>query len=125
MIRRVPTRLRCGYEPGRTQGPRHPSARRRGATGAIARLTPELVEQIRAAKPGLLAELRERTGPTPKPSTATVVRLRLAMETEAGQRLEAILAIPRERYDGLRVLEMFHQHRMAGSTRIVRVEEVS
>ena len=86
------------------------------------RLTPELVEQIRAAKPGLVAELRQQP---PVASGTAVVRLRLLLEAEDGRRLEAILVIPRARYDGLRVLELFEEHRMAGTTRVVGVSEAA
>ncbi len=52
-----------------------------------------------------------------------MVRLRLLLEEEDGRRFVGILAIPRERYDGLRVLELFERHRLAGSTRVVEIRE--
>lgn len=52
---------------------------------------------------------------------APVVRLHLTLEAEGGARTEAILEVPRERYDGLRVIDAFERHRMAGSTRVVAV----
>jgi len=56
-------------------------------------------------------------------SSGAVVRLRLLLEAEDGRRCEALLAIPRARYDGSRVLELFEQYRMAGTTRVVGVSE--
>lgn len=54
---------------------------------------------------------------------AAVVRLHLTLEAEDGTRTEALLEVPRERYDGERVLELFERHRMAGTTRVVEVRQ--
>jgi hypothetical protein len=60
---------------------------------------------------------------SPRSYTGVVVRLRLLLEDEDGRRHEAVLFIPNERYDGVRVLELFEQHRMAGTTRVVNVTD--
>jgi hypothetical protein len=36
----------------------------------------------------------------------------------------AILKIPKARYDGVPVLELFEQHRMAGTTKVVQLHEL-
>ncbi len=83
-------------------------------------LTDDLRAAIRAHKPELLAALTHHH----QGGSKAVIRLRLLLEGEDGQRLEAILAIPGERYDGLRVLELFEQHRLAGTTRVVGISGV-
>jgi hypothetical protein len=65
--------------------------------------------------------------PSQEPDTAhtpSVIRLRLTLQQDDGERVEAILAIPTARYDGMRVLELFEQHRMAGTTRVISVLEL-
>lgn len=53
--------------------------------------------------------------------TADVLRLRLLLEAEDGRRYEAILAIPRARYDGLRVLELCERHLADRTTRVISI----
>jgi hypothetical protein len=52
---------------------------------------------------------------------APVVTLLLTLRHEDGALCEAILQIPKERYDGLLVLELFEKH-LATSTKVVKVE---
>lgn len=80
---------------------------------------------IRGNKLALVAALtRAANKPRSAPSVASVVRLRLILQQHDGTRTEAVLAIPKARYDGVRVLELFERHRMAESTRVVSVKEV-
>jgi hypothetical protein len=46
--------------------------------------------------------------------------LQLVFENSAS----AILEIPKASYDGVRVLELFEQHRMAGTTKVVQLHEL-
>jgi len=79
---------------------------------------------LREYKPALVAALMQAADDSCSTVSAVpVVRLRLVLKAEDGSRSEAVLAIPKARYDGLRVLELFERHRMAGSTRIVSVRE--
>jgi hypothetical protein len=87
-------------------------------------LTDELRAAIRANKRALLAALSPKVQPRLEPQARPVVRLCLLLQAEDGQRCEALLAIPAERYDGLRFLELFEQHRMAGTTRVIGISEV-
>lgn len=82
-------------------------------------LTDELRAAIRAHKHELLALLASQ----PNADLRSVIRLRLVLEAKSGARIEAILEVPRERYDGLRVLEAFEKHRMAGTTRVISVRQ--
>lgn len=76
---------------------------------------PRGLETVATVATVAVADSQIRLGP--------VVRLRLLLEEEDGRRFVGILAIPRERYDGLRVLELFERHRLAGSTRVVEIRE--
>jgi hypothetical protein len=79
---------------------------------------------LREHKPALVAALAQAANDSCSPLSAVpVVRLRLVLEAEDGSRSEAVLAIPKARYDGLRVLELFERHHMAGTTRILSVSE--
>jgi hypothetical protein len=58
--------------------------------------------------------------PPRRPETHPAVRLLLSMENGSAP----ILEIPKVSYDGVGVLELFEKHRMAGSTKVTRVEEM-
>jgi hypothetical protein len=53
------------------------------------------------------------------PGSGNVVRLLLHFEDGT----EATLAIPKDRYNGVHVLEMFELHRMAGTTRVIAIRQ--
>jgi hypothetical protein len=80
---------------------------------------------LRENKPALVEVFTQASNePRSAPSVAPVVQLRLILQQDDGTRAEAILAIPKARDDGMRVLELFEQHRMAGTTRVISVLEL-
>ena len=94
-----------------------------------ARITDEIRATIRANKAALLEALSQSETDRGVQgaivvSSASVVRLRLTLQHDDGTRAEAILAIPKARYDGMRILEVFERHRMAGTTRVIGMSEI-
>jgi len=92
------------------------------------RITEEIRAMIRTNKAALLealsrSEIYSSVQESIAVSTAPVVHLRLMLQQDDGTRIEAILAIPEARYDGMRVLELLERHRMAGTTRVISVVE--
>jgi TubC N-terminal docking domain len=86
-------------------------------------LTDEARSRIRAHKVELLELIEEpATGTRLMPDSTAVVRLRLVFKGEDERYTEAVLTVPREHYDGLRVFELYERHLAERTTRIVRIE---